>query len=62
MDEQPFELMYRVPDADNHVPLPVALDYFFWRITNLEQRNEELENRVIALEEKLTDHTIQAHH
>ena len=53
MDEQPFELMYRFPGADDHVSLPAALDHLFWMIENLEQKNEELEHRVSELEEKL---------
>lgn len=54
MDEEKFELFYRLPDAEKHVPLPTALDYLFWMIENLEQRNKELERRVAQLENKLT--------
>ena len=54
MDEERFELMYRFPGADDHVSLPTALDHLFWHISDLEQRNKELEHRVAQLENKLT--------
>jgi uncharacterized protein YceH (UPF0502 family) len=63
MDEEiQLELMYRFPGEDDYISLPFALDNLYFLLLELEARNEELRERVAELENKLTDHTIQAHH
>jgi hypothetical protein len=53
MDEEQFELMYRPPGVENHMPLPEALDNLFSMVARLEDRNLELEQEVIRLQERL---------
>lgn len=42
MDDEKFELMYRFPGARQHMPLPSALDYLYWQLGELEDKNQDL--------------------
>lgn len=55
MDEEQFELMYKFPGADEHIPLPAALDYLYLHLLELEEENTALKERVSRLSEHLTN-------
>jgi hypothetical protein len=66
MDEEKFELMYRLPETKDYMPLSSAVDYLYWRskrlgqeVITLEKTNQALEERVSNLEQKL--HDLQFH-
>lgn len=42
MDDEKFELMYRFPGEEQHLPLPSALDYLYWELQNLKNTNQDL--------------------
>ena len=42
MDDEKFELMYRFPGVSEHMPLPSALDYLYWQLGELEDKNQDL--------------------
>lgn len=63
MAEEKFELMYRFPRTEEHIPLPAALDYLYWAFTELQDKNIELEqaNRELAWELNSLESTLKDH-
>ena len=53
MDEEQFELMYKFPGAEKHIPLPSALDQLWLMCTELQVRLDRAEDRNIALEQEV---------